>query len=104
MKTMKKYKMGSELKNVPAGKEKSLGKLPTEVRNKMGFKKMGGEKFLGKLMQMGGTIDMSEDFVEKMRMGGNMPKPCYKCGGDMKSLKKKQIGGSMPSRVNGYKK
>jgi hypothetical protein len=28
MKTMKKYKMGSELKNVPAGKEKSLRKLP----------------------------------------------------------------------------
>jgi hypothetical protein len=39
-----------------------------------------------------------------MRMGGNMPKPCYKCGGDMKNLKKKQIGGSMPSRINGYKK
>lgn len=39
----KKPKMatGGELKDVPAGK-KGLAKLPTEVRNKMGFKKMGG--------------------------------------------------------------
>ncbi len=29
------------LKEVPAG-NKGLGKLPTEVRNKMGFKKEGG--------------------------------------------------------------
>ena len=30
------------LKEVPADKEKSLGKLPTKVRNKMGFMKKGG--------------------------------------------------------------
>jgi hypothetical protein len=32
----------SKLKPVPADKKKSLGKLPSEVRNKMGFMKKGG--------------------------------------------------------------
>ena len=32
---------GGRLKDVPAG-NKGLGKLPTEVRNKMGFKNRGG--------------------------------------------------------------
>ena len=27
---------------IPAGKEKSLGQLPTKVRNKIGFMKSGG--------------------------------------------------------------
>ena len=30
------------MKPVPANKKKSLGKLPTAVRNKMGFMKKGG--------------------------------------------------------------
>ena len=33
---------GKKLKPVPMDKKKSLGKLPTEVRNKMGFMKDGG--------------------------------------------------------------
>lgn len=82
---MKKYKKGSELKDVPMGKEKSLGKLPTAVRNKMGFKKGGGESMLNKMMKMGGTIDMSEEFVEKMRKGGSVKS--YKYGGSMKPMK-----------------
>jgi hypothetical protein len=36
-----KMKMGGSLKPVPADK-KGLGKLPTKVRNKMGFQKNGG--------------------------------------------------------------
>ena len=35
-------KMGGSLKSVPAG-NKGLKKLPTEVRNKMGFMKKGGK-------------------------------------------------------------
>ena len=31
------------LKPVPKDKKKSLGKLPTKVRNKMGFMKKGGK-------------------------------------------------------------
>ena len=34
--------MASNLKPVPKEKKKSLGKLPTKVRNKMGFMKKGG--------------------------------------------------------------
>ena len=37
----KKFKMGGSLKPVPAD-NKGLKKLPTEVRNKMGFMKKGG--------------------------------------------------------------
>lgn len=36
-----KFKSGGTLKPVPAGKE-GLAKLPTAVRNKMGFQKKGG--------------------------------------------------------------
>ena len=41
---MKKIKMkeGGMLKSVPEDKKKSLGKLPTPVREKMGFMKEGG--------------------------------------------------------------
>ena len=40
-----KMRMGGDtmgLKPIPPGKEKSLGKLPIKVRNKMGFEKDGG--------------------------------------------------------------
>lgn len=40
-KKMTKYKKGGSYKPVPAG-NKGLGKLPTAVRNKMGYKQMGG--------------------------------------------------------------
>ena len=38
------YKHGGKtLKAIPKAKKKSLGKLPTKVRNTMGFKKDGGK-------------------------------------------------------------
>ena len=38
------YKAGGKtLKAVPKNKKKSLGKLPSKVRNKMGFMKKGGK-------------------------------------------------------------
>lgn len=40
---MKKAESGASLKPVPPAKKKSLGKLPTAVRNKMGFQKSGGK-------------------------------------------------------------
>jgi hypothetical protein len=45
-----KMAMGGTLKDVPSDK-KGLAKLPTEVRNKMGYKKMGGST----KMKMGGS-------------------------------------------------
>ena len=40
--TVKKMAGGGSLKPVPTEKVSSLGKLPTAVRNKMGFQKKGG--------------------------------------------------------------
>lgn len=39
---MKKMETGGSLKPVDASKNPGLSKLPTAVRNKMGFKKNGG--------------------------------------------------------------
>jgi len=39
----KKAKSGASLKPVPEDKKGNLGKLPTAVRNKMGFQKDGGK-------------------------------------------------------------
>ena len=59
MKTIKKMSKGGSLKDVPAGKV-GLGKLPTEVRNKMGYKKYGGAT------------------ATKKKMGGAVPKGSHK--------------------------
>lgn len=40
--SMKKYKSGGSLKPVDSSKNPGLAKLPTEVRNKMGYAKKGG--------------------------------------------------------------
>lgn len=53
MKTVKKMSKGGAMKDVPASK-KGLAKLPTEVRNKMGYKKNGGST--DPKMKMGGAM------------------------------------------------
>ena len=67
---MKKYNQGGAMKAVPKN-NKGLAKLPTEVRNKMGYMKQGGEKLLNKMTYGGASMDMSDQFVKKMRMGGS---------------------------------
>jgi hypothetical protein len=55
---VKKVKLrtgGTALKPVPSDKQKSLGQLPTPVRNKMGYKKSGGPV----KMKMGGCTPKS---------------------------------------------
>ena len=47
------------MKAVPADKMDSLGKLPSDVRNKMGYKKAGGY-----MKKMGGG------YMKKMKKGG----------------------------------
>ena len=63
------YKVGG-MKEVDAEKNPGLAKLPTEVRNKMGYKKKGGMKMMGgtkeKMMMKGGK--------KKMMMGGTKKK------------------------------
>jgi len=58
---------GMTMKDVPMDKKKSLGALPEEVRNKMGFNKAGGKV---KMMKEGGTPG---DKIER-RIKGRYPK------------------------------
>jgi hypothetical protein len=66
-----KKKMGGSLKDVPAGNA-GLPKLPTPVRNKMGFKKNGGAM---KKAMMGSSM-MADPMMKK---GGSMKKCKYGC-------------------------
>ena len=69
--SVKKMAMGGKvMKDVPMDKKKSLGKLPTEVRNKMGFKKAGGKV---KKMKGGGM-------AMKYGHGGKVGKKCPRDG------------------------
>lgn len=61
----KKMAMGGSLKDVPSDNP-GLGKLPTKVRNKMGYKEYGGSTKMGK----GGSIGKP-----KMKMGGSCGTP-----------------------------
>ena len=56
----------ANLKPVPAGKEKSLGKLPTKVRNKMGYAKHGKimKASKGKLTEIE-KLDLIEKIVSQ---------------------------------------
>lgn len=63
---MKKMKRGGALKTVPAG-NKGLAKLPTGVRNNMGYMKSGGKV---KKMGMGGKCRG----MGKAMQGGNYSK------------------------------
>lgn len=85
----KMYKKGGSLKAVP-GDKKGLAKLPTAVRNKMGYMAKGGEKLLAKMMQMGGSMDMVDPFEMKMKYG----KEYMKYGKE-----KKMMGGQSGRRV-----
>jgi hypothetical protein len=48
-------KMGGSLKPVKPS-QKGLKKLPTKVRNKMGYMKKGGKVGMGKAMRGGGCV------------------------------------------------
>ena len=65
-----KYKPGGEMKAVPKD-NKGLAKLPTAVRNKMGYMKNGGEKLLTKMTYGGASMDMSDPMVKRMQVGGS---------------------------------
>ena len=49
-------KMGGALKPVDPKTQKGLSKLPTKVRNKMGYMKKGGKVGMGKAMRGGGCV------------------------------------------------
>jgi len=80
----KKFGSGGALKEVDSSDNPGLSKLPTEVRNKMGYMKKGG---MAKKMAKGGCA------TKKMNMGGM----AYKEGGKLdmaqdKKMAKKAVG------------
>ena len=50
------YKMGGPLKPVNPKTQKGLSKLPTKVRNKMGYMKKGGRVGMGRALRGGGCV------------------------------------------------
>jgi hypothetical protein len=91
LKGVKKAKQGmmANLKPVPAGKEKSLGKLPPEVRNKMGYAKYG------KMMKakMGAQVSDKEiETIKKLAGAQVSDKEAKKI---ISMMPKKSHGGSM---------
>jgi hypothetical protein len=91
LKGVKKAKQGmmANLKPVPAEKEKSLGKLPTKVRNKMGYAKYG------KMMKakMGAQVSDKEiETIKKLAGAQVSDKEAKKI---ISMMPKKSHGGSM---------
>lgn len=84
-------KMGGALKPVP-GDKKGLSKLPTKVRNKMGFKKMGGatkkaENGFG-MLSVKAKVDNNPGITAADRIAGaKMNKGEAKKGASMKKCK-----------------
>ncbi len=88
--------MEKNLKEVPANKQKSLGKLPTDVRNKMGYAKKGT------MMKAKKGVLAEEDKyakqVREMKLGAKQGKGTSRLS---KDVKKKNMGGEMKS-TQGY--
>ena len=71
----KKYNKGGALKAVPSG-NKGLGKLPKDVRNKMGYMKGGGKAYMPKYI-IGGVLGKVAGSV----LGGKKKGGAGKSGG-----------------------
>jgi hypothetical protein len=67
------------MKDVPMDKKKNLGKLPEEVRNKMGFKKAGGKV---KMMKEGGSTSKRkvDPNVTSLQSDGKVTQAMKKAG------------------------
>ena len=74
---VKAYKTGgAAMKPVDADKNPGLSKLPTDVRNKMGYMKKGGPAKMalgGTLNEKGKRATLAEMEAEDRRMGSSMP-------------------------------
>jgi hypothetical protein len=94
MKADKTKKFGSgKLVEVDTNKNPGLSKLPTEVRNKMGYMKKGGMAMKKGMHKMADGKMMKDSDMPKMKMGGM----AYKEGGKAdlaqdKKMAKKAVG------------
>jgi len=92
---MPMMKKGGKLKSVETNKNPGLSKLPTEVRNKMGYMKKGG---MSKMHKMPDGKMMKDSDMKKMNMGGMSYKEGGKAKGcatksDAKMIAKKEVKG-----------
>jgi len=73
---VKAYKSGGAMKPVNEDKNPGLSKLPTDVRNKMGYMKKGGPAKMaegGTYNEKGKRATLAEMEAEDRRMGSSMP-------------------------------
>ena len=101
MKADKTKKFGSgKLVEVDTSKNPGLSKLPTEVRNKMGYMKKGG--MAKKKMNMGGKADMAQDKKTAKKAVGMHEKQLH--GGKKSDLAKLKTGGMAKMKSGGMAK
>ena len=102
----KKFKNG-DLVEVDSNKNPGLSKLPTEVRNKMGYMKKGGMakkkmKMGGMAYKEGGKADMAQDKKTVKKAVGMHEKQLH--GGKKSDLAKLKTGGMAKMKSGGMAK
>jgi hypothetical protein len=94
----KKFGSGGALKAVDSSDNPGLSKLPTEVRNKMGYMKKGGMA-MKKGMKEGGMADMAQDKKMAKKAVGMHEKQLH--GGKKSDLAKLKKGGMAKMKAGG---
>ncbi len=96
----KKFGSGGALKAVDSSDNPGLSKLPTEVRNKMGYMKKGGMAKKG--MKEGGMADMAQDKKTVKKAVGMHEKQLH--GGKKSNLTTLKKGGMTKMKSGGMAK
>jgi hypothetical protein len=92
----RKFKEGGALKEVDSGENPGLSKLPTEVRNKMGYMKKGG---MAKKYKEGGMADIAQDKKMAKKAVGMHEKQLH--GGKKSNLAALKKGGMAKMKKGG---
>ena len=92
----KKFKEGGALKEVDSSENPGLSKLPTEVRNKMGYMKKGG---MAKSYKEGGKADIAQDKKMTKKAVGMHEKQLH--GGKKSDLSALKKGGMAKMKKGG---
>ena len=88
-------KDGGAMKPVDESSDPGLSKLPSEVRNKMGYMKKGGKPKSGLAVMIAIGAPMKGEKKPVKKMGGGM---MYSHGGEMMKPVKKAAGGAAKVR------
>jgi hypothetical protein len=96
----KKFGSGGSLKATDSSENPGLSKLPTEVRNKMGYMKKGGMAKKG--MKEGGMADMAQDKKMAKKAVGMHEKQLH--GGKKSNLAALKKGGMAKMKSGGMAK